>query len=526
MRGLWPFLAAAGAFACEVEEDDLRGSGVLNLLQTQARLTLNGQAIDPSPMVSQESISYLAKVASHQDPQIAENMESTISQGIPYVPLAACIFGISTIFVLGVYLVKITSRVTQASAWSVINKMLAAFIAALLVACIRDVTNYCMPDNINMEQFLLSPLCRLAAMFLIVKVLLHYCKQEDSLIAISTLGSFVIGLTAIDLFDGILALDGTEEFGINFAQSPGSVWVGSMCCVGMMLFAMWLLTLQRNKSANSMEQSMSHYYGTWIEQSEDTDDDAFAIVTGFLMCQVALFAAEAKEYPTAKMPLILADESPIPYKTFGVVTLLYALWLAIASNIWTFKRLRVTHQFVRIEYLLVRTASMVFAWCVLRWGELVFWSSQQRWLGHLDPMCARLGAAFTFIVGSFIFVFFVTSLLKDSKDDSTPDFYAPSSSLGLLVGQSWMSCFYRASAGFSVPAVESEIGEIFHAQLGHTRGNYSYIQLALILTLLLALLLLWRTRIVPHTPKKETSIRASAMTSTPAIDALLASMAR
>merc|ERR1719247_3618906 len=442
-------------------------------------------------MVSQESISYLAKVASHQDPQIAENMESTISQGIPYVPLAACIFGISTIFVLGVYLVKITSRVTQASAWSVINKMLAAFIAALLVACIRDVTNYCMPENINMEQFLLSPLCRLAAMFLIVKVLLHYCKQEDSLIAISTLGSFVIGLTAIDLFDGILALDGTEEFGINFAQSPGSVWVGSMCCVGMMLFAMWLLTLQRNKSANSMEQSMSHYYGTWIEQSEDTDDDAFAIVTGFLMCQVALFAAEAKEYPTVKMPLILADEAPIPYKTFGVVTLLYALWLAIASIIWTFKRLRVTHQFVRIEYLLVRTASMVFAWCVLRWGELVFWSSQQRWLGHLDPMCARLGAAFTFIVGQF-----------------------------------WMSCFYRASAGFSVPAVESEIGEIFHAQLGHTRGNYSYIQLALILTLLLALLLLWRTRIVPHTPKKETSIRASAMTSTPAIDALLASMAR
>merc|ERR1719182_186566 len=93
---------------------------------------------------------------------------------------------------------------------------------------------------------------------------------------------------------------------------------------------------------------------------------------------------------------------------------------------------------------------MILAWCVLRWGQLVFWSSQQ------DPMLARLMAAVAFTVASLLYVHIATSLIGESKEGGTPDFYALSGSIGLLVGQSWMTCFYRASAGFGIPAVAPE----------------------------------------------------------------------
>merc|ERR1719487_27072 len=99
---------------------------------------------------------------------------------------------------------------------------------------------------------------------------------------------------------------------------------------------------------------------------------------------------------------------------------------------------------------------MILGWCVLRWGQLVFFTSEQQWFGQSDPMLARLTAALAFTVGSLLVVFIVTNVIKDSKDGGTPDFYALSSSLGLLIGQSWMTCFYRASAGFGIPAVAPE----------------------------------------------------------------------
>merc|ERR1719329_1410161 len=96
---------------------------------------------------------------------------------------------------------------------------------------------------------------------------------------------------------------------------------------------------------------------------------------------------------------------------------------------------------------------MSFAWCVLRWGQLVFFSAPERWFGERDPMLARLLMALCISAGSLLLVLLVTLVLKESKEGGTPDFYALSSSLGLLIGHVWMACFYQASLGFMPPTV-------------------------------------------------------------------------
>jgi len=338
--------------------------------------------------------------------------------------------------------------------------------------------------------------------------LLRCLRGEDWLIASATLGSFALGLTVIDVCDVILRLDGTEQLRINFAQSPGSAAAGAVCIMVMMVLIMAGFSLWRSRF-DALDFNGAVQHARWLEQSEELEDGAFAIVAGFLMCQVATFGFRSILEPVALMPNL--PEKSTPYKQLYVMVGLFAAWLIAACSIWSFKRLKVTNQVHRTEYLIVRTVSMFLTWCVLRWGQLVVLSAHGRWFGQQDPVMARLLMALCVTAGSLLLVLLVTLLVRESKEGGTPDFYAVSCSLGLLIGQVWMACFYRASLGFAHTAKQYSLPE---GPIWET-----FIPVGLMLALLVLLVPMWKVYIVPHFVRKEHGAKETA--ATPAIDALL-----
>jgi len=528
----------ADAF-CE-QEDDLESSGSLNLLQTQTQL--NGQSVlahpSAAPAGAAANVALLSNSRLQNLHQVDKNFITDDKSGLffegppgnPSTCLATCLFGFLVVMLSFVYLVTMTYPITQASSWSIFNKVVVAFCGALIMACYRDVTNYSAPQYILSHYFLLLPFLRLAAVLVALKLVLHFFRDDDNLLATANLGSFVLGFTAIDAFNGLLRLDGSQDVGINFAQSPGAAGVGACCCVAMMLLGIYFFTLMRSKQTEAYGAAASH--GRWLEQSEEVEDDAFAIVTGFLVCQVATFGLmDLKHnaqgvYPAMGVPSV-ADQARIPYSALVAVIIIFALWQVIACSIWSFKRLKVTNQVHRIEHLIVRTTSTTLVWCILRWGQLVFFSEQGLWFGQSDPMLARLVMALGFSISTAVFVLVVTCVMRESEEGGTPDFHALSSSLGLLIGQSWMECFYRASAGFGVPSAPMLAGDakLLGQQLPSRALPYggdewqSFIQVGLIAALLLLVVPVWKAYILPRVARKEHSVKETS--ATPAIDAFL-----
>lgn len=487
------FFSLTCTFSCDTvcEQDeleaDLTSTAVMSLLQTQTLLV------------------------SEQQPQQADT-NSTAAPGFeadsPSPFIAACLFGLLVVALLVVYLVTTTRPSMQASMWSIVSKATTAFIASLFVACFRDITEHFTPADIALQYYLLVPGLRFAAAILLLRLSLFF-NDEDSLTTISTLGSFVLGLTGIDLFNGILRLDGQPPLGINFSQSPGAAGAGIICCAGMMGLAMFLSTIFRKKCTGSSAES------------DESEDEGFAIITGFLVSQVVSFALMRDgDTPLLKPPaglpklsypvieLFRLNEKTIAYMVFATMSLLYAMWLVVACSIWSFKRLKVTNKVHRVEHLMVRTLSMILMWCVLRWGQLVCLSLLQQ-QGQHDLMLARLVAALVFSAAIFLFVFIVTFVLKESQEGGTPDFHALSSSLGLLIGESWMTCFYKASEGFGFGA-------------GSDRRWQSFIQVAVIFVFIAFLTAVWKVYILPRVARKDLASK-DAPDMAPTMDALLGS---
>jgi hypothetical protein len=465
---------------------------MLNLLQTQTQLTQSGHVPESLGAVSSSS----SQPALTDLPLDYDNRDTAATC------LGVCLFGVLVVLTLVIYLIRIPSPKTQASIWSILSKVVAAFIAATLVACVRDVSDHFAQD-VYKHYSLLIPLLRFLAVLLIVHVLLYFLKWEDTSIATATLGAFVLGFAAIDLFDGVLRVD-TSGLGIHFKESPAAACIGTICIAGLLALCMVVATQLRKKA------QVSHgvrEHARWLEQSEEFEDEAFGIVVGFLLCQVATFGMMDSLFPTLSVPLL--EKAAIPLTASIAVDCVYAMWLALGCSVWSFKRRRVPDMVHRTEHLVVRTISMLLAWCVLRWGQLVFWSAQARWFAHADPMLARLIAALAFSVVSLLFVAFITSIVPESQEGGTPCFHVFSGSIGLLIGQSWMTCFYRASSGFGVAAFEA--GQEKHWEIQ-----------VFLLSLLIALLIpVWKVYFVPHIARKEFGSNGKEAPATPAIDAFI-----
>lgn len=425
--------------------------------------------------------------------------------------LAICLFGLLGTLVMSATILSCSQGTTKRAMWCILHKTIAAFGAAILVACFRDITNFFLPSSIAVNYYLLGPFMRLLLGLFVFKAVIHLLADHDNLIIASTLGKFFLGFVAIDAFDGLMRLDGTETAGINFAQSPGSASVAAMCSIVLMLGFIYMFTITRNNSPEVEVDAMR------VEQHVELEDDAFAIATGFLICQVATFALMAQIFPVGGMP-VLKDRSAIPYTAFAAVTAIFGAWLAVACMIWSFKRLKVAAQVNRIEHFIVRTTSLSLAWCCLRWGQLVLFSNLAQVVGEDDPMLGRLLNALVNSVGILLYAVIVTNMLRGSKsteEGGTPDFYALATALGLIIGQSWMSCFYRASAGFGIPTSAPEgVSRLLLLQQdpGQGAGAGGLLQVVLFLALFTLLLPVWKLCALPNIPRKS---YASDVTGTP-----------
>jgi len=431
--------------------------------------------------------------------------------------LAGILFGVTAFLVFLAYVLNLTSALTQASMWCVTDKMVAAFIAALVMAGYRDTVDYFTSTQFYADYYLAGAFIRLVTVLLLLQLLfvsLHSSPQEDgNLRAVETLGSYALGFAAVDAFGGMQKLDGTDIAGINFSNSPGSALCGAGCAALLLGIGLHVLSAVRKTTSRDSNKT------GWLDENEESEDEASAICIGFLLSQVALFCLTSSLPPVIGMP-VLQDTSQVPSEAFVTITCFLACWLVFASCIWSFTKLRSLqefHKYHRVEIMAVRLISMFLAWCCIRLGQIVFRSSSLAWLGSDDAVMQHLLFALVTSVSILLFVVLGTSLVPGSIEKGTPDYYILSSAAGLIAAYPWAQLFYLASESFgvSINAPEGHDRSLVLTQMRHpprpNSGEDSLWQVVLLLSFAVLLAVPWKVYILPRSARTKTSILATGL---------------
>jgi hypothetical protein len=233
--------------------------------------------------------------------------------------------------------------------------------------------------------------------------------------------------------------------------------------------------------------------------AEELEDDAFSICVGFLFCQSATFILTSHLYPVAAVQPF-EDQAQIPYVAMVVVTVCFALY----ELFWGFNKGESMESKARTMFLGVKTISMFLAWCCIRWGELVFWSSASKWAGAGDPVVQRLMLALSMSV----LILFLAIIMPAS------DFSITGATMALVVGQTWMFLYYRVSSGFgiSTEAPEQESRVLMFAQqaisprLPGGAESGSLAQVALLSCLAAILIMAWKSFVMPKAKMVSTQL--------------------
>jgi hypothetical protein len=159
--------------------------------------------------------------------------------------------------------------------------------------------------------------------------------------------------------------------------------------------------------------------------------------------------------------------------------------LILALVIFTFAahgELQKKHQSGSAVHLAQYTLSMSAGWCLLSWGQWLFWSSVGEYMGEADKMQARMmmAIAFSALVFAFIFIFDLVA----SNFATQFGLRAIISTMALLLGLAWEAVF--------VLSIESISGHY----LEHP-AQYIWCELGLTFSVCVVVLPVWWWRVLP-----------------------------
>lgn len=376
------------------------------------------------------------------------------------------------------YLVTHPHRSIQKVTWTILSSTISLFCAVLIFSALKAVIGMCLGEKVGIHSHHLKPdwamtvfsLGEFIFTFVLCQILMVlHRNMHYRLVGWAKIGGHMTAFAAIEFFGNV------------YHYSFSSSWPSGCILVLLASSVMCGLSAITNYVRNTyFSPESKQQRDLFIEEGNDSGSEHVSLTIGLLISLLI------RHMITGHLPPVHGSPRN---KTQAEIWQLFAcaIGLILMLVIFTFVagvELQDKEQSQSLSGSSIQIAqyvvSMSAGWCLLSWGQWLFWSSVGEHMSESDKMQARMfmAIACSGLVFSFIFIFDVIGAKFASKMS------AINSTMALLLGLAWEAVF--------VLSIESISGHYIEHPT-----QYIWCEVGLTVTVCVVVLPVWWWRILP-----------------------------
>lgn len=346
--------------------------------------------------------------------------------------IALMLVGMVAVVMSILYLVNYPHKNIQQVTWTILSSTISLFCAVLIFSALKAVMGMYLSErgihSHNSKPDLTTTLISFVEFiftFVLCQILMVLHRHRHyRLTAWATIGGHVTAFAAI------------ECFGNLYHYSFSSSWRRGCLLVLLAFVVMWSLSSFASYVRSTYFSPESKPQQQLFEQEcDDAGSEYVSLIIGLLISLLV------RHMITGHLPPV--HGSPRNKSQAEIWQLFaWATGLVVMMVMFTYAahgELRKKHQAGSLVHLAQYTLSMSAGWCLLSWGQWLFWSSIGEYMSEPDKMLARMvmAIAFSALVFSFIFIFDLIA------SDYCTQFgmRAIISTMALVLGLAWEAVF-------------------------------------------------------------------------------------
>jgi len=385
-----------------------------------------------------------------------ENLPTTIATTI-----ALMLVGMMAVGICIFYLVNYPDEDIQAVTWTVLSSTISLFCAVLIFSSLRCMMEILLGEKVGVHsqhqkpdtKLVVSNFVHFIIIFILMQALVLIHRQKNfPMKALAKIGGHITAFAAI------------EAFGTLMHHSFSGSWCVGLLLVGLAFFTMWGLSTLAHFVRSGLGPKSEEQKITFGEECDAAGREYVSLTVGLLVSMLI------RQMITGRLPPIHGSPRN---KTMSEIWQLcaWATMLISALLILTYVARDALKESSKgtnrgnWARLGQATLSMSAGWCLLSWGQWLFWRGVGEKLGEADKMEARMimAIAFSALVFSCIFIFdFIADYIVTQARPR-----ALISTMALLLGLAWEAVFTLAIESISGNYIKHP-AEYIYCELGLT----------------------------------------------------------
>eukprot|EP00746_Dinoflagellata_sp_MGD_P162513 gnl/MRDRNA2_/MRDRNA2_90105_c0_seq1.p1 gnl/MRDRNA2_/MRDRNA2_90105_c0~~gnl/MRDRNA2_/MRDRNA2_90105_c0_seq1.p1 ORF type:complete len:604 (+),score=68.02 gnl/MRDRNA2_/MRDRNA2_90105_c0_seq1:81-1892(+) len=389
------------------------------------------------------------------------------SHGVPEAPsatstaVALMLVGMLAMGMSIFYFVNYPDPDIQQTTWTILSSTISLFCAVLIFSALKAVMAITLGEKVGPHAHhhttnwysVVFSFAHFILTYALNQLMLWWNKEKNfPLKAWATIGGHMTAFAAIESFGNL--------YHYKFASSWHSGCI-VLVMAGMTVISLWVFSGNVHEkmtvAARSKEQQI-----LFLEVCDEAGREYVSLTIGFLISMLIRHAI------TTELPPIHGSPRN---KTQMQIGILFVWCIAFVLSLMIFayaarRTMKETSGLAsNVAHLVQSILSMSGGWCLLSWGQWLFWSSVGESMGESDKMQARMimAIAFSAVVLSSIFIFdFIADHMATQSGVR-----ALISTMALLLGLAWEAVFTLSIESISGHYAEHPT-EYIYCELGMT----------------------------------------------------------
>jgi hypothetical protein len=356
------------------------------------------------------------------------------------IALSLTLLGMVAVIMSLFYLVNWPDEDIQRATWNILSSTLSIFGAVLIFSALKGITMILFKEELHHGHAaptkatdLVWPLVRLLLILACFHGTLLLSRSTQMLLqAVGAMGAHVVGFALIDFF-------ATAQQLPSFAASPFMSLLEAVLSALVIGGSVMAATVARDRLGPPWRSSR------WARQCCESEDDSAGLSLGLLICQVVKFSITGHLPPVHGAPK--GKTGTEVWSLFGVSMLLVGLVIMASTLVKKLQSEGVRGVRRRCASIALIVASMTLGWCLLYWGQWLFWNwTSGEGVGGGDAMSAKMLMVLGFGLGGFVTIFALDFIADKGLVDRSC-VQGLIDTVGLLLGLSWEACITTAVHG-------------------------------------------------------------------------------
>lgn len=396
---------------------------------------------------------------SHHHPLLSGHNHHTDPPSATSTVIALMLVGMMAMGMSLFYLVNYPDEDIQQVTWTILSSTISLFCAVLIFSALKAVLGICLGERVGPHSHHLEPdwttvifsFLHFFFIFAINQLMLALHKNKNfPLKAWATIGGHMNAFAAIEAFGNLY------HYYFSSSWQKGCIL---LVMASVTVTAVWLFagSMRSRLQTHSKEQHL-----LFTEVCDEAGREYVSLTIGFLVSLLI------RHMITAHLPPVHGSPRN---KTQTEIWLLFIWSITFIILLMVFaymarEVMKQTHGMASaVAHMAQNVLSMSGGWCLLSWGQWLFWSSVGESMGEADKMQARMimAIAFSAVVLSSIFIFdFIADHLATQSG-----LRALISTMALLLGLAWEAVFTLSIESISGHYIEHP-SQYIYCELGLT----------------------------------------------------------